>query len=150
MDKIMPLSERQGTANDQQQEQAPSLSSLLGGIVTDLHMLLEEHLELLRLEVQDDFNKSKAALLPMAIGSGLLAIACAFFLATLVGWLYWLYPAIPWFGWSGIITVIVAAIATILIIVGKVKLNNVNPMPEVTLQTVKESIQCISDQVNTD
>jgi uncharacterized membrane protein YqjE len=147
MNQTMPLSERQGIATEQHEEQMPSLSSLLGGIVTDMHQLLEEHLELLRLEVQDDFEKSKAALLPMAIGSGLVGAAGALLLAMLIGWLNWLYPTIPWFGWAGILAAILAAVGLILFIIGKTKLTTVNPIPEVTLQAVKESIQCISNKV---
>lgn len=150
MDNLMPLNDSQNTATARQEAQTPSLSSLLGGIVTDMHKLIEEHLELLRLEVQDDFEKSKAALLPMAIGSGLVVSAGILLLAMLVGWLCWLYPTIPWFGWSGILALFLATVGSILYIVGKAKLNDVQPMPEVTLQTVKESIQCISDKVKTD
>ena len=142
---MLPLDRPKPAANE-----APGLSTLLGGIVTDLHKLLEQHLELLRLEVQDDFEKSKAALLPIAIGSALLGLAGFCLMAMLIGWLHWLYPDIPWYGWSGIAAGLLIAGGIILIVVGKQRLNDVQPMPETTLQSVKESIQCISDQVKTD
>jgi formate/nitrite transporter FocA (FNT family) len=65
----------------------------------------------------------------------------------LIGWLNWLYPTVPWFGWAGILAAILVPVGLIMVIVGKAKLNTVNPIPEVTLQAVKESIQCISDKV---
>jgi len=127
-----------------------SLSSLLGGIVSDLQELMEDHLHLMKLEVQDDFQKSKDAMLPMVIGSSFLLAAFILFFVMLVGWLSWLEPAIPWFGWSGIVGVGSAALAGILLYMAKRKWELVNPLPEKTLKTVKKTIQSINDQVNTD
>jgi uncharacterized membrane protein YqjE len=154
MNHPLPLSEHHAAsatvALTEPQQSEPSLSSLLGGIVSDLQKLIEDHLKLLRMEVQDDFEQSKAAILPMVLGGGLMAIAVAMLFAMLVGWLNWLIPEIPWFGWAGILAITIGGIGAILWFIGKTRLNDVNPMPEATLKTVKESIQCISDQVNTD
>lgn len=127
-----------------------SLSSLLGGIVNDLQELMEDHLHLMKLEVQDDFQKSKDAMLPMAIGSGLLLAAFMMLIVMLIGWLSWMEPSIPWFGWSGIIALVTGAMAGVLLLVARRKWQHVNPLPEKTLQTVKKTIQSINDQVNTD
>jgi len=124
------------------------LASLLGGIVNDLQGLLEDHLHLMKLEVEDDFQKSKDAVIPMAIGSVLGMTASILFVVMLIGWLSWLVPSIPWFGWSGILALVTAAAAITLMMIAKRKWQRVNPLPEKTLRTVKKTIQSISDQVN--
>jgi hypothetical protein len=62
---IPPLDARSADSPDSDDT---SLSTLLGGIVSDMQQLLEDHLHLLKLEVQDDLQKSKNAMLPMALG----------------------------------------------------------------------------------
>lgn len=127
-----------------------SLSSLLGGIVNDLQELLADHLQLMKLEVQDDFQKSKNAMLPMLVGGGLMLAAFLLLIVMLIGWLSWMEPSIPWFGWSGILALIFGAIAGALLLIARGKWRLVNPLPERTLRTVKKTIQSINDQVNTD
>jgi len=127
-----------------------SLSSLLGGIVSDLQELMEDHLHLMKLEVQEDFQMSKDAMLPMVIGGGFLMAAFILLFVMLVGWLSWLEPSVPWFGWSGIVGLGSAAVAGILLYMARRKWQMVNPLPEKTLKTVKKTIQSINEQVNTD
>lgn len=127
-----------------------SLSSLLGGIVTDLQDLLEDHLHLMKLEIEEDFQKSKDAMVPMAIGDSLLVAALILFMAMMIGWLNWLMPSIPWFGWAGIVALVTAALGGLFLLVSRRKWRMVNPIPEKTLRTVKKTIQSINDQVNTD
>lgn len=127
-----------------------SLSTLLGGIVNDLQDLLEDHLHLMKLEIEEDFQKSKDAMVPMAIGDSLLVAAFILLMAMMIGWLHWLMPTIPWFGWSGIVAVVTAALGGLFLLVARRKWRLVNPIPERTLRTVKKTIQSINDQVNTD
>jgi len=127
-----------------------SLSTLMGGIIDDVQALLEDHLHLMKLEVEDDLEKSKAAIIPLAIGGVLLLAALFMFMAVLIGWLNWLYPDIPWFGWTAIIAGVTVVASIILLMIGKQKWQHVNPLPDKTLRRVKKSIQSINDQVNTD
>lgn len=127
-----------------------SLSSLLGGIVNDLQDLLEDHLHLMKLEIEEDFQKSKDAMVPMAIGDSLLVAAFILLMAMMIGWLNWLMPSIPWFGWSGIVALVTAVIAGLFLLVARRKWRLVNPIPQKTLRTVKKTIQSINDQVNTE
>lgn len=127
-----------------------SLSSLLGGIVNDLQDLLEDHLHLMKLEIEEDFQKSKDAMVPMAIGDSLLVAAFILIMAMMIGWLNWLMPSIPWFGWAGIVALVTAAFGGMFLLIARRKWRLVNPIPERTLRTVKKTIQSINDQVNTD
>lgn len=127
-----------------------SLSSLLGGIVTDLQKLLDDHLHLLRLEVEEDFQKSKQALLPWAVGVGLMLVALLLSICATVGWLAWLHPDIPWFGWAGISAGVILVFGLILFIIARQRWRLVNPLPDKTLRSVKKTFQRIQQQVNTE
>lgn len=127
-----------------------SLSSLLGGIVNDVQDLMEYHLHLMKLEVEDDLQKSKDAMLPMVIGSSLMLAAFILMMAMLIGWLSWMEPSIPWYGWSGVVALVTAALAGVLLLIAKRKWHFVHPLPEKTLRRVKKTIQSINDQVNAD
>ena len=113
-----------------------SLTSLLGGIVSDVQKLLEDHLRLLRLEVVDDLQKSKQALLPLVVGGGLLLTAFLVCLVALIGWLAWSVPEIPWFGWAGIVAGALMLIGVLLLWMGQFRWQQVNPVPEKTMRTV--------------
>jgi len=127
-----------------------SLSTVMGGIIDDVQSLLEDHLHLMKLEVEEDLEESKAAIFPMVIGGVLMLTALFMLMAVLTGWLNWLYPDIPWFGWAAIIAGVVGVLSIVLLLVGKKKWQHVNPLPEKTLRRVKKSIQSINEQVNTD
>lgn len=127
-----------------------SLSSLLGGIINDLQDLLEDHLHLMKLEVEEDVQKSKDAVVPLVMGSTLLLGAFVLFMEMLIGWLNYLVPSVPWYGWSGIIAVVTTVIAILLLMMARRKWHLVHALPEKTLRTVKKTIQSINDQVNTD
>lgn len=127
-----------------------SLSTLLGGIVSDLQQLMEDHLHLLKLEVQDDLQKGKNAIIPMAIGWGLLVAACMLFLVMLIGWLSWLQPEIPWFTWSGILALCIGVTGGIFLIIARQRWQLVHAVPQKTIRQVKRTIQSINDQVHTE
>jgi hypothetical protein len=125
-----------------------SLTSLLGGIVSDVQKLLEDHLHLLRLEVVEDLNKSKNALLPLAVGGGLLLTAFLLLLVALIGWLAWLQPEIPWFGWVGIVAGSLGTLGLLLLWLAQNRWQRVNPLPEKTMLSVKKVFQRIRQQFN--
>jgi uncharacterized membrane protein YqjE len=127
-----------------------SLSTLFGGIVTDLQKLLEDHLHLLRIEVEEDFEKSKNAIYPMVIGTSLMVTAFLFLILALIGWLAYLVPSVPWFGWSAILAVTVSALGGLLLFLAQRRWQRVNPMPGKTLRSVKKSVERINQQVNVD
>jgi hypothetical protein len=121
-----------------------SMSTLLGGIVSDLQKLFEDHLHLLRLEVEEDLQTSKRAMLPMAVGGSLLLTAFLLFLVSLIGCLAAWYPSIPWYGWSGILCGIFLVIGLILFLVGSSTWHSFNPLPDKTLGIVKRTMKHLS------
>jgi len=126
------------------------IGSIVSGILTDVGKLVENHLSLFRQEIGSDLGKAKQAVLPLALSAGLAAVATGLFAAMLVGLLAWAVPSVPWWGWSGILAALLGIASAILCYSGVAKLSSVNPVPAQSVQTLKESLQCISNQISTD
>ncbi|MBX9678474.1 MAG: phage holin family protein [Gemmataceae bacterium] len=128
----------------------PGVGELIAGILKDSSKLIENHLALFRTELGNDLRKVKEGIVPLAISVVMAVIAAGLFVTMLVGLLSWAMPSIPWWGWSGILAALFGIAAGILCHSGITKLASFNPMPAETVQTAKESLQCISNQISTD
>jgi len=128
----------------------PGIGELVAGILGDVTKLIENHLALFRTEVGNDLRKVKEGVVPLAASVALAMVATGLFAAFLVGLLAWAMPSIPWWGWAGILAALFGVIAGISCYAGITKLASYSPMPTETVQTAKESLQCISNQISTD
>jgi len=128
----------------------PGVGDLVAGILRDVTKLLENHLALFRTEVGNDLRKVKQGMMPLAVSAALAAVATGLFAAFLVGLLAWAMPTIPWWGWAGILAALLGVVSGITCYSGVTKLASISPMPTETVQTAKESLQCISNQISTD
>jgi len=128
----------------------PGVGELVAGILGDASKLIENHLSLFRTEVGNDLRKVKESVIPLGVSVVLAAIATGLFVAFLVGFLAWAMPSIPWWGWAGILAAFFGIVSGITCYSGVTKLASFNPMPAETVQTAKESLQCISNQISTD
>jgi len=120
-----------------------SLGDLFGDMTRDISTLIRKELELAKTEMKEDAQAAgKAGAL---LGAGgvighvaliLFAITLGFILDTFMWrWLAFL-----------IVTILLAAVAGVLAMTGKKKLSQVNPTPEMTVQTLKEDAQWLSEQ----
>lgn len=128
----------------------PGVGELIAGILKDSSKLIENHLALFRTELGNDLRKVKEGIVPLAASVVMAMIATGLFVTMLVGLLAWAVPSIPWWGWSGILAALFGIVSGILCYSGITKLASFNPMPAETVQTAKESLQCISNQISTD
>ncbi|MFO0863723.1 MAG: phage holin family protein [Gemmataceae bacterium] len=126
------------------------IGALVAGILRDSTKLLENHLALFRTEVGNDLRKVKEGIVPLAISMVTATIATGLLVTMLVGLLAWAAPSIPWWGWAGILAALFGIVSGILCYSGITKLATFSPMPAETVQTAKESLQCISNQISTD
>jgi len=128
----------------------PGVGDLVAGILGDASKLIENHLALFRTEVGNDLRKVKEGIVPLGVSVAIAAVATGLFAAFLVGFLAWAVPSIPWWGWAGILAALLGIVSGIMCYSGVTKLASINPMPAETVQTAKESLQCISNQISTD
>lgn len=123
----------------------PSLTSLVSGIVTDAQHLIRQELQLARREVQQEWDKTKAAAGSMAIGGALCAMAGLLFGLMLPLLLYWAVPAVPLWGWFGVFGALFGLAGALLLAIGRSKAADVHVIPPQTAETLKENVQWIQN-----
>jgi uncharacterized membrane protein YqjE len=122
----------------------PSLGELFGTLTSDLGELVRSEMELARVEIREEAAKAgRAAGLLAAggliayLGLGLLAMAAAWGLAEVVD-----------AGWAFLIVgLVVAAIGAVVVIKGRDQLREVRPVPDETVETLKEDARWARAQV---
>jgi len=126
---------------------APSLTSLVSGIVTDLQTLIRQEVTLARTEVKQEWDKTKSAAAAMAAGAVLCAIAGLMLCFMLVYFLNWLNPdALPLWACYLIVAVVFGFLGGICLAAGRTKANQVHVIPPQTAETMKENVQWIQNQ----
>ncbi len=120
-----------------------SIGDLLSDMTSDLSTLVRQEMELAKEEMKVEVNKAGKA------GAGFGAAAVVGLLAG-VGLVLTLGFALDAFLWRWVaflvVTVVLGAIAAALGMAGKKKIDELNPKPEKTIQTLKEDKQWLSEQ----
>jgi len=117
------------------------VTSLVGGILNDAQELMKQQLALVRREIQDDIRKTKEGVVSLALGAGAAALAGILLCLTAVYLLNWAFPELPLWGCYAIVTGIVTALSGALLLAGKKRFDTFNPLPDQSLQGLKENLQ---------
>jgi hypothetical protein len=129
----------------------PEVAPLVRGIVNDLGDLLQQQLKFARAEIRTDMRKTWDVTQLFGIGAavGLLGVmVLTFMVAHLLHWLT--SPAgadpatLPLWACFGIVGGVILATSAVLVVVGKKKLDSFNPLPDKTVDTVKENLEWIT------
>jgi hypothetical protein len=130
----------------------PSLSSLLGGIVNDVQDLVKQQFKLARHEIEADLRKSKegASILALGVGFVLLgAIMLCLMLAHLMHWLAspsTMDPAsLPLWACHAIVGAVLLVPGGFLIVAGKKKIEQINPVQNPATQALQENVQWMTN-----
>ena len=139
-------------ANDVRNPAEPSVTTLVGGIISDAQELLKQQVSLLRAEIESDFKKSKDASISMAWGVGVCvpaALLLCFMAAHLLHWLTapagYDPAAIPLWACYGIAGVVFAALGALLVYLGVKKFESFNPLPDESAEALKENVQWLAN-----
>ena len=118
-----------------------SLTGLVRGILDDAQKLIAQQIELVRVEIRDDFHKAVTSLTLVGVGAGLSlagAIVLCFFA---VYGLHAAFPALPdWAGFLIVGSLVLLSGATCLAIAVR-RLMRMSPLPEQSLMALKENLQ---------
>lgn len=115
-----------------------SLGTLVGNLSTNMTKLMRQELELAKAEIRDEAKKAgKGA--GMLGGAAFAGWMTAIFLSTTLMWL--LSKAIDLTLAALIVAVLWGAAAAVLALSGKKQLQDLNPKPERTIETLKEDAQ---------
>jgi len=131
--------------NGSQHTSEPSVAALLGGIVNDVKDLLIQELVLTKLEVQDKLRKAKPAAVALDIGVGVVAIGGMLLMLMLVQMLA-AFTEIPLWGCYGIVGGVLVVLGGSLLAVGKRQAEEIDVVPQRTLETMKENVQWLTEQ----
>jgi len=137
-------SQPHGTADDPRVED-PSLGALVGSLSSNMSKLVRQELDLAKVEMREEAKKAGkgAGMLGGAAFAGWMA---AIFLSTTVMWL--LSKAMDLTLAALIVAVVWGIAAAVLALQGKKELQNVNPKPEQTVETLKEDAAWLKAQKN--
>lgn len=132
-----------------QREQDTSVAQLLSGIVADAQELVRKEIALARQEVREELTAAKSAGIKLGIAGGVLAVggllvvlAIAQGIADLFNW-----PA--WAGYA-LVGVVLAIAGGILFSAAQRQIKEIRPMPERTVETMKENVEWIKDRTTSD
>jgi uncharacterized membrane protein YqjE len=121
-----------------------SIGELFGHLTSDLGDLMRSEMELARVEIREEAAKAGKAAGMLGAG-GLIAYLGVALLATAAAW--GLAEAID-AGWAFLIVgLVVGAIGAVLVLMGRNRLRDVRPVPEETVETLKEDAQWARAQV---
>lgn len=119
------------------------LSDLLSELTDDVSTLFRQEVQLARIEVKREAIRAGRASAMLAAG-GVLGFVALLLFAWAASW--GLASVIPT-GWAFLIVgVILAAIAAALGSAGRKRMKSINPTPEMTIETLKEDKEWLSNR----
>ena len=127
---------------------APSLATLLSGIMKDAKDLLVQELTLAKLEGHDEVRQIKTAALSLGIGVGVAAVG-GILLSVMLVHVLAAYTDIPLWGCYGIVGSVFGVLGWVLLASGKYKIEEIDVMPQ-TVETMKENAQWLREQMTSD
>jgi len=119
-----------------------TMTSLMSGIVNDAQTLMQQQLALFREEIRTDLRKTKEAVTSIAAGVGVAALAAGplvfMFVALLHEQASW-----SWWASAGTVGAVLAVVGGALIAVGVQRFRTFNPLPDQSVEALKENLQWI-------
>jgi len=123
---------------------SPSITGLVSGIVNDAQELIKQQMTLFRHELQVDIRKTKEGVLSLGIGLGVAALGGLMLVFMLVHLLQSLAPELPLWGCYGIVGGMLIAVGGILCYAGKKIFDSFSPLPNESVQALKENVRWIT------
>jgi len=119
------------------------IAGLLQDIVGNIQEIIRSEVRLAKAEVREDVSSmGKAA--GMLVAGGVLAVYALGILLLCV--VYALRGPLPDWAAALIVGLVVAVAAAVMMIVGLKRIRSVNPMPERTIDSIKEDVQWVRQQ----
>ena len=132
-----------------EREYDASVSALLSGIVGDAQDLVRKEIALARQEIREEIAAAKDAATALAIASAVAAIGGLFLLVTVA---LGLADLLDWPTWAGfgIVGLAFGIVGAIMLSSARQRIKQISPVPERTVETMKENIEWIKDRTTSD
>jgi len=124
---------------------SPSAASLVGGIVGDVQDLVRKEIALARQETLEEIGKFKTAGIALAVAGAVLAAGGLLLVLSLA---QGLADLVNWPNWAAYVLVggILAITGFILLSLAQRRLKQIHPIPEKTVETVKENVEWLKQK----
>ena len=132
-----------------ERERDTSMSTLISGIVGDAQELVRQEIALARQEIREEIGNAKDAGIKFAIAAGVLAIGGLLLVLTIAQGLADLLNWPTWAGY-GLVGLVLAVGGYFLLSSAQKQLKEVKPVPEKTVETMKENVEWIKDRTTSD
>jgi uncharacterized membrane protein YqjE len=124
-----------------------SIGDLVKGIVADVRELVREEIALARVELREQTTRAKLAVASLGAAVGALVFAATFLLiaiATAVA------DLLEWPVWAGflVVAVLLGVAGMVMLSAGRKRLASVRPVPEQTVETLKENSEWIAKRLS--
>lgn len=130
-------------------ERDASLGAIVGGIVGDVQDLVRQEIALARQEVREEVNTAKDAGIKLGIAGGVLAIGGLLLVLALSQGLADLLNLPGWVGYL-IVGLVLGIVGYVLLSSAQKELKKINPVPQKTVETMKENVEWIKDRTTSD
>jgi VIT1/CCC1 family predicted Fe2+/Mn2+ transporter len=127
------------------QSDAPSMATLVGGIIQDAQRLVRQEVALARREMQVELDKAKGASVALAIGAG-LAMLGGVFLGLTVVFLLHEPGGLPLWASFLIVGGVLAIGGAIGLFAGIQQVRTISLVPPQTAETLQENVQWLQNQ----
>jgi len=132
-----------------QREQDASVAQLLSGIVGDAQELVRKEIALARQEIREEIDAAKSAGIKLGIAGGVLAVGGLLLVLAIAQGIADLFNWPAWAGYA-LVGVVLAIVGGILFSAAQRQIKEIRPMPERTVETMKENVEWIKDRTTSD
>jgi len=138
--------------NEVHPSQETTLTALVKGIVNDIGDLIKQQFQFARAEVKQDLRQTGEASRLLVAGVGMAFLSLLVLTLMLVHLLHWLTSppeadpaALPLWACHALVGLFILAVGGSLVYAGKKKFDAFNPLPDETVQTMKENLQWMTN-----
>jgi len=126
-----------------------SVAQLISGIVGDAQVLVRQEIALARQEISEEIGNAKQAGIKLGVAGGVLAVGGLLLILALAQGIADLFNWPTWAGY-GLVGVVLAIAGYILFSAAQRQIKEVHPVPEQTVETMKENAEWIKERTTSD
>jgi len=132
-----------------EREHDSSMTQLISGIVGDAQELVRKEIALARQEVREELDAAKRAGMKLGIAGAVLAVGG---LLVVLAIAQGIADLLDWPVWAGyaLVGAVLAIAGGFLFSAGQRQIKDVHPLPERTVETIKENVEWIKDRTTSD
>jgi uncharacterized membrane protein YqjE len=124
-----------------------SIGGLVKGIITDVRQLIREEVALARVEIREQASRAKLAASALGAGAVALALGAMFLLVAVAAGIA---DLLDWPVWAGflVVALLLSIAGCVMLSMGRNRLRSVHPVPEQTVETLKENSEWIAKRLS--